>query len=98
MSVTNDLLGMGYKKKYEQRFKVGGGLFEIGASSELPPNAHVLIHENNPRLAIWRPLMGAMAGCQFGLPSDLYDSPAAMDAVLRKFQLTHIVARAKSSR
>lgn len=95
---TADLIALGQKKRYDDRWKVAGTLFEIGASKELPPNAKVLLHENNPRLGLWRPLIADVAGWQFGLRYELMASPAEMDRRLRALGVTHIVSRAKTAR
>lgn len=98
INVSNELVAMGYKKQYEQRFKVGGSLFDIGSSAELPADARVLIHENNPRLGVWRPVVADVAGWQFGIRYELFDSAALMDDKVRALGVTHIVSRAKKSR
>jgi len=98
INVSSELIVMGYKKKYEARLKVSGVLFDIGASPELPPDARVLIHENNPRLGVWRPVVMDIAGWQFGMRYELYASPAALDDKLRSLGVSHIVSRVKKSR
>ncbi|NUP10437.1 MAG: hypothetical protein HOW73_30675 [Polyangiaceae bacterium] len=98
VTTTNELLAGGYKKQYEQRFKSAGNLFTIGASKDLPADARILLHENNPRLGLWRPVVADIAGWQFALRYELFESPAALDDALRKLKVTHIVSRVKKSR
>lgn len=98
ITTTNELLGMGYKKRYDQRFKLTGALFELGASKELPADARVLLHENNPRLGLWRPILSDIAGWQFALRYELFATPGALDDKLRELGVTHLVSRAKKSR
>ncbi len=98
ITTTNELLSMGYKKRYEQRFKLTGALFELGASKELPKDARVLLHENNPRLGLWRPVLSDIAGWQFALRYELFATPGALDDKLRALGVTHVVSRAKKSR
>lgn len=96
LSTTTELLSKGYKKQYEERFRMSGTLFEIGASKELPANARVLLHEQNPRLGLWRPIVVDVAGSQFGLRYELHDSAAALDDALRDLGVTHILSRGKA--
>lgn len=98
MTVTNELLSMRFKKDYDNRYRVSGALFDIGSSKELPPTARVLIHENNPRLGIWRPLLSDMPGWQFGLRYEKYASPKAMQADLERLGVGYLVARSRKSR
>jgi hypothetical protein len=98
ITVSNELVAMGYKKKYEQRFKVSGTLFEIGAAPELPADARILLHENNPRLGLWRPVVVDVAGWQFGMRYELYPTPGALDDKYRALGITHIVSRSRKSR
>jgi len=98
INVTSELIAMGYKKKYEPRFKVPGALFDIGASRELPKDARVLLHENNPRLGIARPVVVDIAGWQYGIRYELFPTPADMHDKITAFGVTHIVSRVKKSR
>lgn len=98
LAVTSDLLSQGYKKNYTTRLKPGGALFEIGADPALPADARVLLHENNPRLGIWRPIVNDTAGWQFALRYELCASPAALEEKWRALGVTHIVTRPKKSR
>lgn len=98
ITTSNELVGMGYRKQYDQRYNTGGGLFTIGASPELPADARVLLHENNPRLGLWRPVVADAAGWQFFVRYELLESPAALHDRLRAQGVTHIVSRAKKSR
>ncbi len=98
LTTTSELVAMGYKKKYEQRFKPGGGLFDIGAWKGLPKDARILMHENNPRLGLWRPVVVDIAGWQYALRYELFESTAAMDSKLRSLGVTHILSRVKKSR
>ena len=98
MTVTNELLSMHFKKDYEGRWKVSGALFDLGSSTALPANARVLLHENNPRLGVWRSLLSDMPGWEFGLRYEKYATPRAMDDKLDGLGVTHVVARAKRSR
>jgi hypothetical protein len=96
--VTSELLAQGYAKQYDQRLEVGGALFQIGRAPELPAQARVLIHENNPRLGIWRPVVGDIAGWSYALRYELLESPAAVHEALRRMGITHIVARPDTSK
>lgn len=91
-----DLMSLGHKKRYADRWKVGGTLFEIGAAKELPADARILLHENNPRLGLWRPIVADVAGWQFALRYELLASPGALDQKLRAMGITHIVTRRQS--
>lgn len=92
------LLGEARSGKYDERLAMPGALFELGRAKELPADARVLLHEHNPRLGLWRPVIGDMAGWQFGLRYDLAEGPAEVDAALRKLGVTHIVSRPNKSR
>ncbi len=92
---TSDLLVQGYKKQYDERLDIGGGLFQMGRSKELPADAHVLIHGVNARLGVWRPVINDNAGWQYGLRYELLDSPGALHDKLRSLGVTHIAAHAQ---
>ena len=86
------LLGEGYKKKYDKRLEVWGPLFAIGRDPAVPEKARVLIHEHNPRLGVWRPMVSDLAGYQYALRYELLESPAAMNDKLHALGVTHILA------
>jgi len=98
LTTTSDLISLGWKKKYDDRFKVPGALFEVGRSPLVPDDARILMHENNPRLGIWRPVVVDVAGWQFALRYELMDSPAAVDDAFHNLGITHILSRPQSSR
>jgi hypothetical protein len=92
---TSDLLVQGYKKQYDERLEIGGGLFQMGRAKDLPPDAHVLIHGVNARLGVWRPVINDNAGWQYGIRYDLMKSPGELDDKLRSLGVTHIAAHAQ---
>ena len=95
---TSKLLATGYQKKYAERFVMDGALFDIGRSPNLPPNARVLLHENNPRLGIWRPVVMDVSGWQYALRYELLDSPSAVHEALHRLGVTFVVSRPSTSR
>lgn len=97
-SVTSDLLGQGYAKKYDDRLTMTSGPFKIGRAKELPRNARILLHEDHLRLGLWRPVVMDIAGYQYGVRYDLLGSRAAVHDALRKLGVTHIVSRSGTSR
>lgn len=92
---TSKLLGEGYKKRYEERFELGQ-LFQIG--EVLPEDATVLLHEHNPRLGLWRPVVADGAGWQFGIRYELLAGPRDVHALFRRLGVTHILTRRQASR
>jgi hypothetical protein len=92
---TSDLLVQGYKKQYDERLDIGGGLFQMGRAKELPADAHVLIHGVNARLGVWRPVVNDVAGWQYGVRYELLKSPGELHDKLRSFGVTHIAAHAQ---
>lgn len=96
--VTVELLSQGMKGKYTERFAYGDRLFEIGRDPLLPDNAKVLLHEHEPRLGIWRPVVSDLPGIIFGHRFEMLPTPAAVDAQLRKYGVTHVITRFQQSR
>ena len=54
-----DLLGQGYKKNYESRLDWSDSLNQL--DQKLPEDATVLLHEVNPRLGVFRPVVSDFA-------------------------------------
>jgi hypothetical protein len=91
-----ELLAQGHKKNYDGRFALDEGLFQVGA--ELPADARVLLHEENRRLGLWRPVESDITGWQLALRYDTLESPAALHQRLRELGITHILTRPDKSR
>ncbi len=98
ITTSNELLSLGYKKKYEQRFKVPGVLFDLGASTDLPATARVLLHEHNPRLGLFRSVVMDIAGWQYSMRYELMASPAELYDRYRALGVTHVLTRTRKSR
>lgn len=95
---TAELLGQGYRKKYDQRYVIKGMPYKVQQSGLLPDDAGVLLHEYNLSLGLWRPVLSDAAGLQWGLRYELFESPAALHQRLTELGMTHILTRTKSAR
>ncbi|MCC6525100.1 MAG: hypothetical protein IT373_20765 [Polyangiaceae bacterium] len=94
--IVSDLLGQGYKKKYEGRLELSTEFSRVAAL--LPPGARVLNHEENRRLGMWRSVVSDFVPWQYGLRWGELDSPRAMHDRLVELGVTHLLYRASTSR
>ncbi|HEY4118292.1 MAG TPA: hypothetical protein VGM56_10565, partial [Byssovorax sp.] len=65
IKATADLIATGYKKKYENRLVIPGELPKLGTL--LPEGARVLLHEENRRLGLFRPIVSDFTPWQYGI-------------------------------
>ncbi len=93
---VSDLLAQGYKKKYEGRLVISGEYEKIAAA--LPREARILLHEDNRRLGLFRPVVTDFVPWQYGIRYGRMPSPAAVHDALIGFGVTHVVYRTGKSR
>ncbi len=97
MPVTVELLSMGMKGKYADRFSWGDRLFEIGRDPALPPDARVLLHEHETRLGLWRSVVSDQPGLAYAYRYEKLESPAEVYSRMQAMGITHIVTRPQKS-
>lgn len=88
---TSELLVAGYRGEYRKRFVLSGLLYELGRHPELPPDARVLLHEQQERFGTWRQVVSDIPGYQFGLRYELEASAAGVYDRLRALGVTHVL-------
>jgi hypothetical protein len=93
---VSELLAMGQARKYDERLRVPDGLFRFG--EQLPENARVLMHEENRRLGVFRPVVSDFRPWQFGLTYAQFESPRTLHDRLVDWGITHIIWREATSR
>ena len=91
-----DMLGQGYRRKYDGRLDLGTELVKVG--DVLPAHARVLNHEDNRRLGLWRAVVSDFVPWQFGIRWGELESPRAMHDKLLELEVTHIIWRTHKSR
>lgn len=84
-----DLLALGHKKKYRERFRILERYRDIGRA--LPKNARVLLHEERGgHLGIGRETVSDTHGWQFGISYGLRDSPRGVYDLLQEMGVSHL--------
>lgn len=91
-----ELLAQGHKGNYDKRLEVSDGLFLVG--QHLPADAVVLLHEWNPRLGLFCPVVSDYAPWQWALRYGGMETAQAMHLELRRIGITHILWRKGVSR
>jgi hypothetical protein len=94
--ITIELLAQGMKGKYSERYAFGDRLFEIGRDAALPQDAHVLVHEHELRLGLWRPVISDQAGLAYAYRYEMLEDHAMVYKRMRDLQITHILTRQRS--
>jgi hypothetical protein len=84
-----DLLAQGYKKQYRERLDVFDGWVAIGKA--LPPDAHVMLHENHVHLGLSRRTTSDWGAWQFGISYGRLVTPRAVYDRYRELGVTHLV-------
>lgn len=83
-----ELLGLGYKRKYDERLKTQGVWSELGDA--LPDGARVLLHDNHQHLGVRVTSVSDWPTWQFGISYGLLDSPRDVWQLLRDMGVTHV--------
>jgi len=85
-----DMIEMGYKKEYDERFDVFRRWTRI--EDELPDDAHVLLHEIHNHLGVGRTTVNDWQGWQYGLNyGDLPNTYALQQLLSKELGVTHMV-------
>lgn len=86
---TLNLLASGYKRDYVNRLNVFSGWVKIREA--LPPDAHVMLHDNHVHLGLARRTASDWGGWQFGLSYGRLHTPRAVWDAYREIGVTHVV-------
>jgi len=89
-----NLFNSGYRKDFTKRL----ASFQDPLSKALPPDAHLLLHEHNPRLGIQRVVVNDVPYFQSGLHYGGLAGPKALYDLLREMGVTHVAWRRAHSR
>ena len=92
---TGNLLVQGYHKHYEIRRQPLGPMYAI--AKELPADARLLLHEENERFGLWRPVISDMFGWQFALRYESLASAGELHDTFARLGVTHVLARPYAS-
>lgn len=95
--ITAELLSLGMKGKYPDRFAFGDRLFEIGRDPSLPQNAHVLVHEHELRFGLWRTVVSDRPGLAYAFRYDKLKDEVELHTRYQQLGITHIATRQKSN-
>ena len=93
---VNDLLSAGHEKEYEERLDVFSSWTRI--RDALPPDAHVLLHDNHTHLGLSRRTTSDWGGWQFGISYGRLGSPAEVWDLYRSLGVTHVVWKSNVSK
>lgn len=93
---TVDLLGAGYKRNYEKRFRIQEDFQDLGRA--LPDGSRVLIHDTHSHLGVRVERALDTQLWQYGFDYGAQRTPAEMYAHLRSFGITHIAWPGTKSR
>ena len=96
VKAVSDLLAMGFKKKYEGRLVVAREFEDVAAV--LPPQARVLLHEENRRLGLWHAVVSDFAPWQYGIRWGRLGSAGEMQDLLVRLGVTHVLWHSGRSR
>ncbi len=84
-----DLIGMGYKKKYEERFKIFAPYTDV--AKLLPKRSRVLLHDNHVHVGIGAESVSDWGGWQFGISYGRLGSPRAVWEKYKELGVTHVL-------
>jgi hypothetical protein len=90
-----ELIGSGYKRKYEKRLHIFEPYRSIGLA--VPDNARILLHESHMRTGLRVPVVSDWVRQQGGIDYGSMGSPDAVYRWTRSLGLTHVVWPDKSS-
>jgi hypothetical protein len=96
LKATVDLIGSGYKRKYDERFKI----FEstVGIGRLLPRGARLVLHEEGPHLGVGVPTVSDSPLFQAALVYGTMSGPRQAYETLRGMGVTHVAWRKGTSR
>ncbi len=92
---TLSLLAATFEQKPERRLAPLGAIVPLGAS--LPAEARPLLHELHIRLGLGRPSVNDFGSWQAAIDYGHEAGPGAIDALLRRLGVTHVVWQHQSS-
>jgi hypothetical protein len=90
------LIGSGYRKEYAKRLDVFSDAVRLGKL--LPKDAHLLLHDFNPRLGINRAVVTDSPIFQGALYYSALEGPKALHDLLRSVGVTHVAWLRQRSR
>jgi hypothetical protein len=91
---TVDYFAAGHEKRYEERFRVWGGLQDVEPA--LPKDAKVLLHEIMEKVGIGRPTVADLDNWQLGIDYFTLATPQATMALWQGMGITHVVWKGES--
>lgn len=87
--VVAEMLGQGYERKYEERFRTHVD-FMRGLGREVPHGGRLLIHNEHGLLGSGAPVAVDAYGEQFGIDYGTLAAPRAVHEKLRQLGVTHV--------
>jgi hypothetical protein len=88
-----DFIAAGHEKRYEERFRYGSALQDIGP--KLPKDAKVLLHTFQERLGIGRPSVADSDEWQLGIDYVAYPTAKTTFDVWKSMGITHAIWRSE---
>jgi hypothetical protein len=96
LKVAMDRLTSGFERDLPRRKKAYGDLVDLGKT--LPPNALVLVHDQEMHLGLQHASVSDSPDWQGGISYGRFRSPAELDDALKKLGITHIAMITGQSR
>lgn len=91
-----DLLAMGHKRKYRERFQIYQQFQSMRQA--MPRGSRVLLHDNHVHLGIGVESVSDWGGWQFGISYGRMSSPRAVYDMLREMGVTHVAWESELSK